>query len=208
MSNSWHSLYLNLPTLVAVQTSLLEVVSNFLRVLPSFNILSDQLKVDFASETCQESEFRSHGIGLRSCAWTALPQMQKGDIQKYKPDCIPRDYVYPLSLDNLAMWMPITNFFPSEQILLPAWEGPVSGSGSLYSALTAFPARGKFNPLYRWQWSEVPQMKEDAGARTPIPLLFLWAMAPFIPCRISEGKQKASYFLRGCRESGWTTFNL
>lgn len=165
MRNSWHRLYLILPTLVAVQTPFLEVVSNFLRVPPSFNVLSDQLKVDLASEACQESEFRSHGIRLGSSARTALPQMQKGDVQKHKPDYIPHDYMYHLSLDNLAMWTPITHFFPSEQILLPVWEGLVPGSRLHYFALTSFPARGEFNPLY-WQWSEVPQMKEDAGART------------------------------------------
>lgn len=103
VSNAWHSLYLNLSTLVAIQTSFLEVVSIFLRVPPSSNIPSDQLKVDFASEACRESEFKPHGIGLGFCAQTALPQMQKGDIQKYKPDCVPHDYTYHLSLDNLAM---------------------------------------------------------------------------------------------------------
>lgn len=189
MRTSWHSLYLNLPTLVAVQTPFLEVVSNLLRVPPSFNILSDQLKVDLASEACQESEFRSHGIRLRSCAQTALPQTQKGDVQKHKTDCVPHDYMYHLSLDNLA-----SNFIPSEQILLPVWKGPVPGSGLLYSALTSFPAREKFNPLYRRQWSEVPQMKEDARARTCMPLLFLWALAPFITLQNFRGNTESFLF--------------
>lgn len=90
--------------------------------------------------------------------------------------------------------MPITKFFPSEQILLPAWEGPVHGSGSLYSALTAFPARGKIQSTVQVAVVRGPPNKRGGRGKDPYAPVFSAGHGTIYTLQNFRGKTESCLF--------------